>query len=115
MCAMPGERSSKRDSRNSRNATICLPRSIDGRQHPRINMKERFSLALALVIGALMVPAFAADAAEPNTLTDEEKAAGWKLLFNGTDLSGWHNFKKDDVKPGWQVKEGTLDCVDPHN
>jgi hypothetical protein len=59
----------------------------------------------------------AAAAAEPapNTLTDEEQKAGWKLLFDGKSLDGWHNFKKKDIRPGWQVKEGTLACVDPHN
>jgi hypothetical protein len=50
-----------------------------------------------------------------NKLSDDEKAAGWKSLFNGTNLSGWHNFKSDKVKPGWQVREGTLVCEDPHN
>ena len=53
--------------------------------------------------------------AQPNTLTDAEKAAGWKLLFNGKDYSGWHNFKRQGVRPGWQVKDGALVCVDPHN
>ena len=51
----------------------------------------------------------------PNTLTDAEKADGWKLLFNGKDYSGWHNFKREGVRPGWQVKDGALVCVDPHN
>jgi len=50
-----------------------------------------------------------------NTLTDAEKAAGWKLLFDGQDLNGWHNFKREGVRAGWQVKDGTLACVDPHN
>ncbi len=60
----------------------------------------------------------AADAeamAKLNVLTDEEKAAGFKLLFNGEDLDGWHNFKSDDVRPGWQVRNGSLICADPHN
>ena len=30
-------------------------------------------------------------------------------------MGGWHNFKKEGVRPGWQVKDGTLACVDPHN
>jgi hypothetical protein len=51
----------------------------------------------------------------PNTLTDQEKSEGWKLLFNGTDFTGWHNFKHDGVRPGWQVKDGVLVCADPHN
>ncbi len=50
-----------------------------------------------------------------NTLTDAEKAAGWKLLFNGKDFEGWHNFKREGVREGWQVKDGALVCVDPHN
>ena len=50
-----------------------------------------------------------------NTLTDAEKAAGWRLLFNGKDFTGWHNFKRKDVRPGWQVKDGLLVCEDPHN
>ena len=50
-----------------------------------------------------------------NTLTKTEKAHGWKLLFDGSTLNGWHNFKQDGVQAGWQVKEGTLACVDPHH
>jgi hypothetical protein len=50
-----------------------------------------------------------------NTLSADEKAAGWKLLFNGKDFSGWHNFKREDIRPGWQVKDGALVCADPHN
>jgi len=50
-----------------------------------------------------------------NALTASEKAAGWKLLFNGKDFSGWHNFKREDVRSGWQVKDGSLVCADPHN
>src|SRR5215472_257422 len=50
-----------------------------------------------------------------NELTPEEKAQGWQLLFNGKDFTGWHNFKRDDVRPGWQVKDGVLICADPHN
>jgi hypothetical protein len=63
-------------------------------------------------------PAAAAEvngAEAPNTLTDQEKKDGWKLLFDGKDLTGWHNFKKNDVRPGWQVKDGTLACVNPKN
>ncbi|HWD92290.1 MAG TPA: DUF1080 domain-containing protein [Verrucomicrobiae bacterium] len=52
---------------------------------------------------------------EPNTLTRAEKAAGWQLLFDGQSFSGWHNFKQDGVRPGWEVKDGTLVCADPHN
>jgi hypothetical protein len=52
---------------------------------------------------------------KPNSLTDAEKAAGFRLLFNGENLDGWHNFKRDNVRPGWQVRNGALICADPHN
>ena len=77
-------------------------------------MKIFLSLALALTVcGA--TPLLAADDATPNTLTAAEKAAGWRVLFNGQDFSGWHNFKRPGVRAGWQIKDGTLACVDPHD
>jgi hypothetical protein len=69
---------------------------------------------LGAVLSATSSLTMAADSRN-NTLTAEEKAAGWKLLFNGQDYSGWHNFKSPDVRPGWQVKDGALVCADPHN
>src|SRR5579872_7505695 len=51
----------------------------------------------------------------PNTLTSAEKAAGWRLLFDGKSFDGWHNFKMDTIRPGWQVTNDMLVCVDPHN
>ena len=52
-------------------------------------------------------------AQENNTLTDAEKAAGWQLLFDGKSFTGWHNFHREGVRPGWEVKDGLLTCVDP--
>jgi hypothetical protein len=52
-------------------------------------------------------------AAEPNTLTPEEKAEGWKLLFNGKDLEGWRIYGSDNAPlPGWQVVDGKLVKID---
>ena len=48
-----------------------------------------------------------------NTLTPAEVREGWKLLFDGKTTNGWHNFKKEGVGPGWQVKDGVLTSVDP--
>ena len=67
-------------------------------------------LALAEVSQASPV-----DDANANTITADEKKAGWHLLFDGKTLNGWHNFKKPDIRPGWQVKNGTLFCADPHD
>ena len=72
-------------------------------------------LPAMLLLAQLSGGAFAADATAANQLTESEKQAGWKLLFDGKSMTGWHNFKRDTIKPGWQVKDGTLVCVDPHN
>ena len=65
-------------------------------------------LATLVATLTLAVRIHAAEPSVPNTLTAAEKAAGWKLLFDGKTYSGWHNFKKEGVRPGWQIKDG---CV----
>ena len=66
-------------------------------------------LAVLLSIGASA--AFAAGA-PPNTLAATEKKAGWKLLFDGQSLAGWHGVKKGSpIPPGWSVKGGVLTCA----
>jgi len=48
-------------------------------------------------------------AAKPNTLTPEETAAGWKLLFDGHSLTGWHIFQgKSPAPTSWHVEDGGL-------
>jgi hypothetical protein len=43
-----------------------------------------------------------------NTLTEKEKKDGWKLLFNGRDLTGWSGYRKDAAPPAWVVKDGAI-------
>lgn len=45
-----------------------------------------------------------------NALSDDEKAAGWELLFNGTDLNGWKRYNHDTIGPLWSVKDGMIVC-----
>ncbi|MCH2103905.1 MAG: DUF1080 domain-containing protein [Planctomycetes bacterium] len=47
--------------------------------------------------------------AAPNTLTEEEAAAGWELLFDGQTTKGWRGFKREEFpKEGWEVTGGCL-------
>lgn len=46
--------------------------------------------------------------AAPNTLTAEERAEGWQLLFNGRDLTGWRSFDGSAPASSWTVRDGTL-------
>jgi hypothetical protein len=44
-----------------------------------------------------------------NTLTEEEKAAGWKLLFDGQSTDQWRAYGKDAFpSAGWAVENGEL-------
>jgi len=66
-------------------------------------MKRDLQFAAAVVAALLLAsPAMAGD----NELSDEEKQAGWQLLFNGEDLTGWNcNNGKPIATP---VEKGSL-------
>ena len=57
---------------------------------------------------SLTLMAVLALSTQDNTLTDDEKKAGWKLLFDGKTTQGWKGYKKDKVGDGWQVVDGAL-------
>lgn len=42
-----------------------------------------------------------------NTLTDQEKADGWQLLFNGENFDGWE-FDTEKFKGEWKIVDGVL-------
>lgn len=67
-------------------------------------------LAVTWLLGA-RGPLQAAETSTPpaNQLTAEEKAAGWKLLFDGKTTQGWHSFGKTTFPDkGWTVEDGAL-------
>lgn len=72
------------------------------------------SLSLAALTGACATSgggngAPPAPAPAANTLTPEEVAAGWRLLFDGATTKGWRNFKKPTFpERGWHVVNGVL-------
>ena len=49
---------------------------------------------------------------KPNTLTPEEKAAGWQLLFNGKTLAGWEALPTSvpAANGDWMVSDGDIVC-----
>jgi hypothetical protein len=58
---------------------------------------------------ALLALAATAVAADLNTLTDAEKQAGWRLLFDGKSLAGWRTYKEGGkIGAGWVVEDGLL-------
>ncbi|HEY1847552.1 MAG TPA: DUF1080 domain-containing protein [Opitutaceae bacterium] len=61
----------------------------------------------ALLVLALALPA-AAQAGAPNTLGGAERAAGWRLLFDGSTLSGWRSLSGPEPGAGWTVRDGAI-------
>lgn len=45
---------------------------------------------------------------QENTLTAEELADGWQLLFNGKTLDGWNNYASDTIGKAWTIEDNTL-------
>ena len=62
--------------------------------------------ALALIINCLLPNNVSCQI--PNTLSAKETSAGWKLLFNGKDLVGWHSYLEKVPGKAWQVQNGTI-------
>lgn len=66
------------------------------------------------LIGALMCSATSwaqAAAQAPNTLTAADRAAGWRLLFDGRTMAGWRGFKQTAVPDGWKAVDGAITRV----
>ena len=42
------------------------------------------------------------------TLTVEQRAAGWRPLFDGTSTSAWRGYKSQTFPAGWSIVDGVL-------
>jgi hypothetical protein len=76
-------------------------------------MKTRMTLAVMLLVAngckaQSQPPAPPPSSAVQNSLTDAEKAAGWRLLFDGSTTTGWRNYGKPTISDGWKVQDGAL-------
>jgi hypothetical protein len=65
-----------------------------------------------LALAAFTLTLLPASHGAPNELTSAEKAAGWKLLFDGQSTTGWRSFKQTTFPAkGWVVADGCLKHV----
>jgi Domain of Unknown Function (DUF1080) len=66
---------------------------------------------LALVIAGCTqagnAPAVSASSGA-TTLTAEQRAAGWRSLFDGTTTSAWRGYKSPTFPAGWTIVDGVL-------
>ncbi len=72
-------------------------------------LQRGIPMFLTTVAGVLLLSvAGAAYAQEPNTLSAEEKKAGWQLLFDGKTTAGWRGYKSTGMPASWKVENGSL-------
>lgn len=68
-------------------------------------------VALAGMMGAMATGAHAEDL---NTLSPQEKADGWELLFDGKTTDGWRGHGRESFPTnGWEVEDGCLRTYGP--
>lgn len=72
-------------------------------------------VSVSLLLSSLTSLALAQEKTKPgpntraNTLTNAERAAGWKLLFDGKSWSGWRGFRRDKIpEEGWTIEHGAI-------
>ena len=61
------------------------------------------SFAMTAALGLI-----ACDNTKHNTLTEQEKAEGWELLFDGETLDGWWDYNGTALTGPWEVVNGTI-------
>jgi len=70
----------------------------------------RIKLTGLLFVAVCVIAASAQnkDKSPANQLAKAEKAAGWRLLFDGKTWEGWRGFHKDTVPAGWAIEDGCI-------
>jgi hypothetical protein len=71
------------------------------------------STLAACLGGLLLAGSLAAAEPPPNTLTPDEKAAGWRLLWDGRTTEGWRGATLSGFPPsGWEIADGVLSVLE---
>src|SRR5207244_7278160 len=66
-------------------------------------------LLIAVLAGTAAAQTKSASLGPPNQLTAAERAAGWRLLFDGRTLKGWRGLGYDTVPTAhWVVVDGAI-------
>jgi len=69
-------------------------------------MKKNIILSMAFIAAVLI--STSACAQKVNTLTAKEEKAGWVLLFNGKDFSGWRQCNGTGMPKNWIIEDDAM-------
>jgi len=70
-----------------------------------MSIPVRFYLCVLICMSAF---AGLASAGQLNQLSEQEKKLGFKLLFDGKTMDKWRNYKREGIRPQWQVIDGAM-------
>jgi hypothetical protein len=76
--------------------------------HPRNGPSRTLALAGAIALTVVACGRARESEVQMNTLTDEERAEGWLLLFDGRSLAGWRGYNMTGQPSSWAALDGTL-------
>jgi hypothetical protein len=68
-------------------------------------MKSRI---LLLFVTGMMILVTACTGGKHNTLTKQEMAEGWELLFDGETLNGWRDYNGTELTAPWFAEDGMI-------
>jgi len=65
-------------------------------------------IILSLTFAAFMLLSSPLSAQKVNKLTGKEKKAGWVLLFNGKDFTGWRQCNGTEMPKNWIIEDNAM-------
>jgi len=69
-------------------------------------MKKTIFLSVALISSLILTSSSFAQ--KVNKLTGKEKKAGWTLLFNGKDFTGWRQCNGTEMPKNWVIEDNAM-------
>lgn len=69
---------------------------------------RKTKLALFSCVATVFLMFASCSTPQPNTLTQEEIADGWELLFDGTTMNGWKDYNGTELTGPWKVVDGAI-------